>query len=1213
MKSRLVFGCVFVAGAALAADRTIGADYALSADETVDGALTVAEGATVDLNGYNITVKGLDGGGTVTNTAPLPDLTSPDPNGARVTWTANDVAQADLYGSTTPLNLFNNNYERSTSGSTRRLITKAESLPLAVTYDFGAEAPKKVDMYKLYVGPLDSVYKRGPKTWTFEGSNDNATWTLLDSRDGETWPKTQETRTYTFDNAAAYRYYRFTFIAATDTSFLEAVQLEYFDTSATPELRVDVPAGASVTNSSVSIGGRVRFAKLGAGEFVAAKTNQTYSGGTRIAAGTLKPTAIPKHPVQTFGLLDTDIVVESGATFDINGSARCSLYRYVMNGGTAQNTGEALDSGHAQLADMTLTADSFVGCTNSLGFIKSSNAPLTIDLGGHVLEVAAGPETRIVNADITNGTLRIVRGTGSTVYFSKKPSRAPTATLDMDALVGAYSDLPVGNLTLRADFAAHVHKDATGEYQVGGTFKTESANFPNVRLMDGSTLDLKGWTGTFGHVSACANRSGPLKLTFDDGAAVTVDVAGRSFEIGDRIVSWDAPPLHPTFSFDAATAAGGVAPGVAADGLTYGCVAGVVELAWWTGAANDGNVSNPANWLCKDAGGGTVAGALPTSDTQVYLEGTLNAVTLPADFACRRCTLCDVTLAGDCDLRALGANLHVADGAMIDLNGHRLYAPSVALTGSCTVKGAEIGHDDDLTAADAARISSPTTFYIAGMTALNLFNNNYARAGTDNNRRIIVATNNLPLAVTYDFGEAKVVDAYRIWTGPMGSWERRRLPRIWKFEGSNDNASWALLDARHAEAEWTAANRHRMYAFANTTAYRYYRMTVEAAQTTTDGYLELVQLEYFHLKPTQGELHIDSSPGGSDKINLPGLTLDGNMRLFVEGSGAVRFTRTGQTYVGGTEIVGGTVIPESGTNWVHCAALFGEEGGEVVLRGNGSGEASASSSLLDFAGRFGYTGYKFVLAGGTIKNPNESLTELRLDADSYVKATTALDSGGVAWLGSTGAVNTGYADLGGHTLSATADTGRKFGLSNATLENGILYFRSGGWFTTTNSVVATNDVAVKVHGAIDIGGPFAVGDYIPDRLSFDYNMGEYDVDVYRTLVIDGKKLFHGATLHDGAAIDLGACTEPLDVVAPFTEKDTATGVRTLHFEPGATIGVKFGSRRVAANTQVIAWTADTRPDATVKFTSADAGAKFRFEARADGLYVVPVGFMMIVR
>ena len=66
-------------------------------------------------------------------------------------------------------------------------------------------------------------------------------------------------------------------------------------------------------------------------------------------------------------------------------------------------------------------------------------------------------------------------------------------------------------------------------------------------------------------------------------------------------------------------------------------------------------------------------------------------------------------------------------------------------------------------------------------------------------------------------------------------------------------------------------------------------------------------------------------------------------------------------------------------------------------------------------------------------------------------------------------------------------------------------------------------------------------------------------------------------------------------------------------KPGATIGVKFGSRRVAADTRVIAWTADTRPDATVKFTSADAGSKLNFAAREDGLYVIPSGTLMIMR
>jgi hypothetical protein len=100
---------------------------------------------------------------------------------------------------------------------------------------------------------------------------------------------TPQTRAYTFENDTAYRYYRIKFTASSDTStanggpYLELVQLEYFDSSAVPEippeLRVNVPAGAFVTNSTVFIGGNIRLVKQGAGTFVAAKANQTYSGG----------------------------------------------------------------------------------------------------------------------------------------------------------------------------------------------------------------------------------------------------------------------------------------------------------------------------------------------------------------------------------------------------------------------------------------------------------------------------------------------------------------------------------------------------------------------------------------------------------------------------------------------------------------------------------------------------------------------------------------------------------------------------------------------------------------------------------------------------------------------------------------------------------------------------------------------------------------------
>lgn len=1199
-----------------AADRMIGENYALSADETVDGVLTVAAGATVDLNGHNLTVKGLAGDGAIT--AGLSDLTSPDPQTNRVTWVAKGVAQGPLNpNDSTPLiNLFNDNYVGG--DNTKRVLVQKAYLPLAVTYDFGADTPKKVDLYKVYVGPLSSYYKRGPKAWTFEGSNDRETWTALDSRNDETWPKTQETRSYTFENAAAYRYYRMTFTESSDTStanggpYLEFVQLEYFDTASVPEfppeLRVNVPDGASVTNSTVAIGGSVRLVKEGAGEFVAARAVQMYSGGTYVMAGTLKPYSAT--PVDLLlGPNGSDVFVDSGATFDINGNSRCSLYHYRMNGGTALNSGAALGGTLAQLGDMTLTADSYLDSTRSLGFQKALLAPLTINLGGKVLQAAVGQETRFINADITNGTLRLVRGTGAnTVYFTTAASRAPTATLDMDSHVGIYYDLPVSNLLLRAGFTAHSSAGASGEYKVSGTFRTETTNFPLVMMLDGSTVDLKSWSGTFNSNSTNTNPN-RNRLMFADGATVTIDLAGRSPEVGERIIAWDEMPNNVTFLFDAATAAGGVAPVVADGGLLYGYVADAVEQAWWTGAAGDGDTANPANWLCKNAVGGTVEGATPSSATHIYLEGTLNALMVPAGLAHRVCTIANATLAGDCDLRAFGANVMAAPNSTIDLNGHRLYLPAGALAGTCTVKDAEIAHEMDLTAADASRVTS-SAFNNGNTPASNLFNNNYVHG--DNTKRVLVPKADWPLVVTYDFGEGKVVDAYRMWAGPQS--EIKRMPKRWKFEGSDDGESWTLLDKRCSEFLWPSTNAHRTYSFSNTTAYRRYRITLEENCGGADiygTYLELVQLEYFNLKPAQGELHLEAAEGES--VDLAGLALAGNMRLFLEGkdgNGNIKLTRAGQTYVGGTEVEAGLVTVGSGVGAVRDADILGEKGSEVVVRGDNSGDSSATSGTVDFGGRIGYTGYKYVLDGGMIVNSGDDVVaELRLESDSYMKTTEVVPSSQPYGICSSN--HMAYADLGGHELSVRVAGGKWFALQNATLENGILNIVKGGWFATANSAVATNGVSFKVACAQSISGAFSVADYVQSTVSASYNLGNGEIDVYGKFQPSPNGLFHGTVLHDGATIDLGALSAPLNVVAAWSAG--ATGARTLKFEPGATIGVDIGDRNVPKDVPVISWNEATRPDATVKFVQREGRQNVRFVAKEDGLYVESSGLVIFVR
>lgn len=48
---------------------------------------------------------------------------------------------------------------------------------------------------------------RGPKDFTFAGSNNDSSWTTLLTKTGETWTSF-ETRSYTFANTTSYRYYR---------------------------------------------------------------------------------------------------------------------------------------------------------------------------------------------------------------------------------------------------------------------------------------------------------------------------------------------------------------------------------------------------------------------------------------------------------------------------------------------------------------------------------------------------------------------------------------------------------------------------------------------------------------------------------------------------------------------------------------------------------------------------------------------------------------------------------------------------------------------------------------------------------------------------------------------------------------------------------------------------------------------------------------------
>ena len=73
-------------------------------------------------------------------------------------------------------------------------------------YDFGPGNTWTVVRYDL--SSANDVQGRDPKDWQFLGSNDGVNWKVLDTRMGEIFESRYQTKTYSANNNAAYRYYR---------------------------------------------------------------------------------------------------------------------------------------------------------------------------------------------------------------------------------------------------------------------------------------------------------------------------------------------------------------------------------------------------------------------------------------------------------------------------------------------------------------------------------------------------------------------------------------------------------------------------------------------------------------------------------------------------------------------------------------------------------------------------------------------------------------------------------------------------------------------------------------------------------------------------------------------------------------------------------------------------------------------------------------------
>ena len=392
----------------------------LTADTIVD-ALTVADGVTLDLNGYSLICSSLAGSGTITSVPR--DLTSPDTDGTHVTWSTNGGTAQNAQGGN-GANLFNNtspSTDSDCSNNGKRIMVKTANLPLAVTYDFGEGNARKVDKYKIYFARPNHENKsnnwsRGPKTWTFEGSNDGETWKDLDTvgaEDGVSWlTKNCSPKEFSFSNDTAYRFYRITFTASSDATYLELHQLEYFNTNP-GELHLNVADGQTLS-SSVTIPDNVRVVKEGAGTLGGSTTrvlavDANTMVGVEVSSGTL---SVAGNFIVGNKGTGTVTVYDGIVAYDLDayiGHYQGAIGAMTVNGGSVTSTGSEKILYVGNLGNGTLTLNNGTVETYMVrnGWGNSSEgASGTINLNGGTLRTR-----RIYTPSNGSGTINFNGGT----------------------------------------------------------------------------------------------------------------------------------------------------------------------------------------------------------------------------------------------------------------------------------------------------------------------------------------------------------------------------------------------------------------------------------------------------------------------------------------------------------------------------------------------------------------------------------------------------------------------------------------------------------------------------------------------------------------------------------------------------------------------------------------------------------------------------------
>ena len=444
-------------------------------------------------------------------------------------------------------------------------------------------------------------------------------------------------------------------------------------TSGEPSVvHVVVDEGETATNTGVVLTGAIRLVKEGVGSFTVAASNQTYTGGTDITAGTFV-LGTNVHPMGP-GDGTKNVMVRAGAMLDIGNmfSSTGAVYNYIDLAGTIRVSGTA--ENNAWNADnywhnaITLAGDATI--TGGWFYFGHGTLTRTLTLNGHTLTLnfTTGESYAInLRTDETGGRIAVTAGslqTSNNVDFS---------TVDVDFTGNAYVFLASDCLV--RDFTYAVNKwrthGAATQMFVGGRY-TVGQYRPPVTLLDGATLDLSSQTSCWNAdgtpaATGANNRTitQPGRVLFADGATIKVNIGEREVSSGLKLAQWTVKPNNVTFEFSTPIEGASLAYN---EYELYVSVDSQPVIGVWTGKGDPANPLDPANWACTNKLGQAVAGALPVSQTSVTIpEGSVFNCPATSPLVCKDVYLPSV-LSGDCDWSGIDAPLF----GTLDLQGRKL-------------------------------------------------------------------------------------------------------------------------------------------------------------------------------------------------------------------------------------------------------------------------------------------------------------------------------------------------------------------------------------------------------------------------------------------------------------------------------------------------------------------------------------------------------------